>query len=161
MIPLNLICNIAMFWKSWTLTFWPHLLGSWRDEGEGSAGKIFATMLLHFVIPFNLICKMTMFWRSRILTFWPQPLGQGCDQRGVLCGYFHTYVGPGYFLGFKILISIFLGVLRKVYIFGGYEDFVDIFWGHHKIGLVWGSFLCISGYFFKVKVQNLDIFFVC
>ena len=38
---------------------------------------------------------------------------------------------PGLFLGFKILISIFLGVLRKVYIFfwggGGYEDFVDIF----------------------------------
>ena len=26
----------------------------------GSAGKIFATMLLHFVIPFNLICNMTM-----------------------------------------------------------------------------------------------------
>ena len=25
----------------------------------GSAGKIFATMLLHFVIPFNLICNMT------------------------------------------------------------------------------------------------------
>ena len=27
----------------------------------GSADKIFATMLLHFVIPFNLICNMTMF----------------------------------------------------------------------------------------------------
>ena len=25
--------------------------------GEGSACKIFATMLLHFVIPFNLICN--------------------------------------------------------------------------------------------------------
>ena len=25
------------------------------------AGKIFATMLLHFVILFNLICNMTMF----------------------------------------------------------------------------------------------------
>ena len=29
--------------------------------GGGSADKLFATMLLHFVIPFNLICNMTMF----------------------------------------------------------------------------------------------------
>ena len=29
--------------------------------GGGSADKIFATMLLHFVIPFNLVCNMTMF----------------------------------------------------------------------------------------------------
>ena len=27
----------------------------------GYAGKIFASMLLHFMIPFNWICKMTMF----------------------------------------------------------------------------------------------------
>ena len=45
-------------------------------------------------------------------------------------------------------------------IFWGYEDFVDIFWGHHKIGLVLGSFLCILGSFFNVKVQNWDIFWV-
>ena len=32
------------------------------------------------------------------------------------------------------------------------------FWGHHKIGLVSGSFLCNLGSFFKVKVQNWDIF---
>ena len=35
-------------------------LGSW-GEGGGSASKIFATMLLNFVIPLNLICNMTMF----------------------------------------------------------------------------------------------------
>ena len=29
--------------------------------GGGSASKIFATMLPHFVIPINLICNMTMF----------------------------------------------------------------------------------------------------
>ena len=67
---------------------------------------------------------------------------------------------------------------------GGYEDFVDIFCGHHKIGLYlvvihflrrrdtkgsvfercfpaedneW-SLLCILGYFLKVKVQNGDIY---
>ena len=54
--------------------------------------------------------------------------------RGVLCC-FHTSVGSGHFLGFKILI--FLGVFRNL-IFLGYEDFVDIFWGHHKIGLYLG-----------------------
>ena len=44
----------------------------------------------------------------------------------------------------------------------GYEDFVDIFLGHHKIGLVKGSFLsCNLGSFFKVKVQNWDIFWGC
>ena len=32
-----------------------------RVEGVGSAGKIFATMLLHFVIPFIMICNTTMF----------------------------------------------------------------------------------------------------
>ena len=35
-----------------------------------------------------------------------------------------------------------------------YEDFVDIFRGHHKIGLYLGSFL-------KVKVQNGGIFWGC
>ena len=49
----------------------------------GSADKIFATMLLHFVIPFNLICNMTMFWKRWILTYCPIPrvLGEGvCGQ---------------------------------------------------------------------------------
>ena len=32
-----------------------------RVRGGGSAVKILATILLHFVIPINLICKMTMF----------------------------------------------------------------------------------------------------
>ena len=30
----------------------------------------------------------------------------------------------------------FWGFSEKMNIFGGFEDFVDIFWGHHKIGLV-------------------------
>ena len=35
---------------------------SLRQVGEMVvAGKIFATMLLHFMIHFNLICKMTTF----------------------------------------------------------------------------------------------------
>ena len=35
------------------------------------------------------------------------------------------------------------------------------FGGHHKIGLVGGSFLCNLGSFFKVKVQNWDIYLGC
>ena len=53
---------------------------------------------------------------------------------GVLL-YFHAYVGSGYFAWFKILnFNIFGGFQKTVY-FLGYEDFGDIFWGHHKIGL--------------------------
>ena len=36
-------------------------VGGGGGGGGGSADKIFATMLLHFVIPFNLKCYMTMF----------------------------------------------------------------------------------------------------
>ena len=37
---------------------------------------------------------------------------------GVLL-YFHTYIGSGYFLGSKFLISIFFGFFIKINIFGG------------------------------------------
>ena len=56
-----------------------------------------------------------------------------------------------YFLGFSEKI-IFLGGIKILWIF---------FWGHHKIGLVLGSFLCNLGSFFKGKVQKLDIFLGC
>ena len=40
-----------------------------------------------------------------------------------------------FFGGVKILnFNIFGDFLETVY-FWGYEDFMDIFWGHHKIGL--------------------------
>ena len=45
----------------------------------------------------------------------------------------------GYFFVFKILISIFFGVFKKKNLGGGgYEDFMDIFLGHHKFGLYLG-----------------------
>ena len=59
---------------------------------------------------------------------------------GVLC-YFHTYVGLGYSFGFKILNINIFGGLRKMYIFWGYEDFVDIFWGSSQN---WASLRVIS-----------------
>ena len=54
--------------------------------------------------------------------------------------YFDTYVGSGHFLGSKILNFNFLGGFQKNLCFLGYEYFVDIFWRHHKIGLVLGVF---------------------
>ena len=53
--------------------------------------------------------------------------------------HFCTYIGSGYFFGFKILnFNIFWGFQKHKY-FWGYEDFVDIFLGcHHKISLYLG-----------------------
>ena len=70
---------------------------------------------------------------------------------------YHTCVGSGLgpFLGSKFLISFFFwgGGGQKNEYFFGYEDFVDIFGGHHKIGLYLGVIFCIFGSFLKVKVQ--------
>ena len=74
---------------------------------------------------------------------------------------FHTYVGSGYFLGFKILnFFFFLGG-------GGYEDFMDIFLGSSQnwasfrryFYAFWGLFLRSMyriGLFFGVaKISNI------
>ena len=48
-----------------------------------------------------------------------------------------------------------------MYIFWGYEDFVDIFW---RSSQNWASLRVISmhfGVFFKVKVQNWDMLLGC
>ena len=50
--------------------------------------------------------------------------------------------------------DIFGGFQKNEYYFG-YIDFVNIFGGlSQKISNYKGSFLCILGYFLKVKVQN-------
>ena len=60
--------------------------------------------------------------------------GGGGGGGGVLWS-FHTYVGSVHFFGLKILnFDILWGFLKYKYFFG-YENFVDIFWGLHKIGL--------------------------
>ena len=61
-------------------------------------------------------------------------VGSGGGGGGTLI--FHTYVGSGYFLGFKILnFNIFWGFQKNEFFFG-----MKILWiffsGHHKIGLV-------------------------
>ena len=64
---------------------------------------------------------------------------------GGVLWYFHTYVGSGYFGGLNILnFNIFF---RKLNIVRGYKDFVDIFLGHHKIGLYLEVLSCILGPF--------------
>ena len=44
--------------------------------------------------------------------------------------------------------------------FVGYDGIVDIFLGHYKIGLFWGSFQYTLVFFLKVQVQNGNIFLV-
>ena len=48
-------------------------------------------------------------------------------------------VGLGFFFlgggGQNFEFQYFWGVSENYIYFLGYEDFVDIFWGHHKIGL--------------------------
>ena len=80
---------------------------------------------------------------------------------GGVLSYFYTYETRPFFWGSKFRISIFLGVFRKMNIFWGYEDFVDIFgWSSQN----WASLRVISMHFrvfFKVKVQNWNIFWGC
>ena len=79
------------------------------------------------------------------------------DTQGVL--FFHTYVGSGYFGGFKILNFNIFWVFQKKWIFLGYEDLVDIFLGSSQN---WASFRFISMHFrafFKVKGTELGWFF--
>ena len=49
----------------------------------------------------------------------------------------------------------------KIPILVGYDNFVDIFRGHHKTGLVLGVILYIVGYFSEANVQNRDTFGGC
>ena len=69
-------------------------------------------------------------------------------------------LGP-FFLFQNSEFQYFFWVFRKMNIFLGYEDFLDIFWGSSQN---WASLRVISmqfRVFNKVKVQNLDIFLGC
>ena len=51
---------------------------------------------------------------------------------------------------------------NKQFNFWGYEEIVGIFGGVvTKLDYLWGSFLNILGLFYKVKVQNGNIFWGC
>ena len=51
-IPFSLYFDISMLWNSWILTYWTDPIPRVRG-GEGAAGKIFTTMLLHSWFPLN------------------------------------------------------------------------------------------------------------
>ena len=87
--------------------------------------------------------------------------------------FIHVYVGSGHFFwggGQNFEFQYFWGFQKNKY-FLGYEDVVDIFWGHHKIRLYLGvismHFMVFSsvhgtecGIFFGVvKISN--IFWAC
>ena len=55
----------------------------------------------------------------------------------------------------------FFGSSEKWLYFWGMKILWIFLGGHYKIGLVWWAFLCNLGSFFKVKVQNWDIFLGC
>ena len=78
------------------------------------------------------------------------------SQGGVLW-YFHAYVGSVHFFGVQYSeFQYFFWFSEKWIIFGGMKILWLFFGAHHKIGLVWGSFLCILGSFLK----NWDIFWI-
>ena len=64
---------------------------------------------------------------------------EGLKAPGGVLWNFHTYVGLGYFLGFKILNFNIFGDFKKKLVFFGVWRFCGYFiGGHHKIGLYLG-----------------------
>ena len=59
---------------------------------------------------------------------------------------------PKYGIG-KPQFQYFLGFSEKWIFFGGMKILWIFFWGHHKIGLVWGSFLCNLGSFLRSRYR--------
>ena len=57
-------------------------------------------------------------------------------------------------------LRVILGGFQKNKYFLGYEDFVDIFWGHHNIGLYLGVIPCILGSFLRTLYRMGIIFWV-
>ena len=55
-----------------------------------------------------------------------------------------------------LLLATDPGGFQKNEYFWGYEDFVDIFWGHNKLDYIKGSFLCILGSFLTSPPIPLD-----
>ena len=60
--------------------------------------------------------------------------GWGCPRGGGAVN-FYTYVGSGYFWGFKILNFNIFGVFRNINIFWGMKILWIFLGGHHKNGL--------------------------
>ena len=78
---------------------------------------------------------------------------------GGVLRYFHTYVGSGHFLGFKILNFNFLEGFQKNEYFFGCDDFMDIFGGHYKNWTIFrGDFYAFKGFFLRSRYRMGGIF---
>ena len=67
-------------------------------------------------------------------------------------------LGPFFWAVQSSEFQYFWGFSEKWIFFGGMKILWIFFGGHHKIGLVWGSFLCNLGSFLRPRYRN-GIFF--
>ena len=71
-----------------------------------------------------------------------------------------TYVSSSQFLVQNFESQYFWG-FQKMNIFLGYEDFVDIFWGHHKNWTILrGHFYALYGLFLRSRYRIGDKFWI-
>ena len=142
----------------------------WHFAGGPTLSRFF---MFSFDVSFDIMRKSTIifsdkhFWCSKESSGWEgsfehQNLALKVIENTIL----HTTRQGGYsdirrlvpFFGVQNSeFQYFLGFSEKWIFVWGMKILWILFWGHHKIGLVWGSFLCNLGSFFKVKVQNWDI----
>ena len=143
----NLQPKLDIIWYNWT---W-HWTWDWTEPSP------WVQWLFWFCRSFSFD-GMTDFvkgWRDNDI--WCHNLAN-CPPREVLW-YFHTYVGSGHFLGFKILNFTFFGGFQKNEYLLGIKILWILFGGHHNIGLYLGVIFMHFRVFFKVKVQNGEYFF--
>ena len=96
---------------------------------------------------FACILRQNVIWKVlRRFEFWILYLRTTAP--GGVLWYFHTYVGSAHFFGFKILNFSIFGVFRKINIFLGCEDFVDILLGSSQ------SYTCV-----RVTSMQFRVFF--
>ena len=75
--------------------------------------------------------SIALFFKNKLLKIFFTPhILLNCFPRGYSDIFIHTFK----ILNFKKKIGVFINIKKK----WGYEDFVDIFGGHHKIGLYLG-----------------------
>ena len=76
-------------------------------------------------------------------------MGGGDGGGGYSDIFIHTYGLDCFFIQ-SFEIQYFWGVQKNTW-FWGYEEVVDILGDHYIIGLIWGSFLYILGFFLKAR----------
>ena len=76
---------------------------------------------------------------------------------GGVLGYFHTYVGSGNFFWVQNFEFPYLWGMKILSFFFVFFCFVFFFWGGGgfiaKLDYIYGSFLCILGYFQNVPIK--------